>query len=366
MKHISTLILISSALIGAIAIDYLATWPYIMTPLYAIPVLVAAYRLPLRGVAAIAALVTGINLVSGMLEGTPLEVVLLYTSGLLITSYLATALAWQRQETAQHARAAEQHAQAAEMAHQRLQEFLGMVAHDLRSPLAAIFGSLQILTRRAIQAPSAREQRPLQLIETATQSISRLLDDLRDASAAGAGHFAVHTAQSDLVAIARRVVELQQAPAADHQVVLDAPAHLEGMWDGQRLDQLLTNLVSNAIKYSPAGSEVQVSVRGGAGEACVRVSDHGIGLSPDQIQRLFQPFTRLYNGQEVQGAGLGLYISKAIVEAHGGRIWVESAPGQGSTFMVTLPTPAWSAGVRPRWKASPRAPSPPSKSWPTT
>jgi len=203
--------------------------------------------------------------------------------------------------------------------------------------LAAILGSLQILTRRAIQARSAREQRPLQLIETATQSISRLLDDLRDASAAGAGHFAVHTAQSDLVAIARRVVELQQVPAADHQVVLDAPAHLEGMWDGQRLDQLLTNLVSNAIKYSPAGSEVQVSVRGRAGEACVRVSDHGIGLSPDQIQRLFQPFTRLYNGQEVQGVGLGLYISKAIVEAHGGRIWVESAPGQGSTFMVTLP-----------------------------
>jgi signal transduction histidine kinase len=337
MKYVGTLILVSVALIGAIVIDYLATWPYLMTPLYAIPVLIAAYRLPRRGVVPIAALVIGINLVSGMLEGTPVEVVLLYTSGLLITVYLAIALAGQRQLSAQHARAAEQHAQAAELAHQRLQVFLGMVAHDLRSPLAAILGSLQMLTRQAPQAPPTREQRLLQLIETATQSMSRLLEDLRDASATGAGHFAVRAAQHDLVAIARRVVELQQAPAADHQVILDAPARLEGIWDGERLDQLLTNLVSNAIKYSPAGSEVQVSVRGGAGEACVRVSDHGIGLSADQIERLFQPFTRLYHGQEIQGAGLGLYISKAIVEAHGGRISVESAPGQGSTFMVTLP-----------------------------
>src|SRR5262249_22743963 len=153
-------------------------------------VLIAAYRLSPRGVAAIAVLVTGLNLVSGILEGTPIEVVLLYTSGLLITAYLATALAWQRQKTAQHARAAEQHAQAAELARQRLQEFLGMVAHDLRSPLAAVLGSLQILTRRAAQAPPTREQRLLQLIETATQSMSRLLDDLRDAGATGAGRFA--------------------------------------------------------------------------------------------------------------------------------------------------------------------------------
>jgi signal transduction histidine kinase len=340
MKYFSALIYIGVALIGALIVDYLATWPYIMTPLYAIPVLVAAYLLPPRGVAAVAALVLSINLASGMLEGTPIEVVLLYTSGLLITAYLAVALAWQRQKTAQHAGEAERHAQAAEQARQRLQEFLGMVAHDLRSPLAAILGSLQILTHRATQVPAARQQRVLQLIEMSAQSMNRLLDDLRDASTTGAGRFVVHTAQSDLAAIARQVVELQQAPAADHYLVLDAPNHLEGMWDGQRLSQLLTNLVSNAIKYSPAGSEVQVSVRGGAGEAQVCVSDHGIGLSPDQVQQLFQPFTRLYQGQGVQGIGLGLYISKAIVEAHGGRIWVESAPGQGSTFTVTLPQAA--------------------------
>jgi signal transduction histidine kinase len=124
-----------------------------------------------------------------------------------------------------------------------------------------------------------------------------------------------------------------------HHLVLEAPERLVGNWDGGRVGQLLANLVSNAIKYSPAGGEVRVALDCIGGEACVRVSDQGIGMSPDQIERLFQPFTRLYRGQEIHGLGLGLYISKAIAEAHGGRIWVESRPGQGSTFTVTLPLP---------------------------
>jgi signal transduction histidine kinase len=337
MKSVNALAVIGVSLVGAIIVDYLAPWPYIMTPLYAIPVLIAAYHLPPRAVVVIAALVILINTLSGLLEGTPIEVVLLYTSGLLISAYLAIALAWQRQRTAQHAQAVEQHAQAARVAQQHLQEFLGMVSHDLRNPLAAIQGSLQVLAHQPTPALPARQQRVLQLVETAAQSMSRLLDDLRDASTIGAGRFSIRTTSTDLVVIARRAVELQRAPALDHRLILEAPMRLEGTWDDQRLNQVLTNLISNAIKYSPAGSEVRVSVRDGTDEARVCVSDHGIGLSSDQLQRLFQPFTRLYQGQEVQGIGLGLYISKAIVEAHGGRIWVESAPGQGSAFTVALP-----------------------------
>ena len=123
MNHFRALISIGIVLIGAMVIDYLAPWPYIMTPLYAIPVLIAAYRLPPRGVAVITTLATLINLMSGLLEGTPLDVVVLYTSGLLITGYLAIALARQQQQIARYAGVAEQHAQAADLAHQRLQEF---------------------------------------------------------------------------------------------------------------------------------------------------------------------------------------------------------------------------------------------------
>ena len=335
MKHFRALIPIALALIGAMVIDYLAPWPYIMTPLYAIPVLIGTYRLPPRGIAMITTLAAVINLISGLLEGTPLAVVLLYTSGLLIIGYLSIALARQRQEIARYAGVAEHHAQATELAHQRLQEFLAMVVHDLRNPLAAILGSLQLLQQSATQTFPARQQQMLQLSVAAARSMERLLDDLRDAGTIGAGHFAIRKAQADLAEIARRVAALQQTTATHHHLILDSPEHLEGMWDGERLNQLLTNLISNAVKYSPAGSAVQVSVCGGAGEACVSVADHGMGLNPKQIQQLFQPFVR-YN-QAIEGLGLGLYISKAIVESHGGRIWVESVPGQGSTFMVALP-----------------------------
>jgi signal transduction histidine kinase len=185
MKHFRALTLIGLALIGAMVIDYLAPWPYIMTPLYAIPVLIAAYRLPPRGVAVIAGLATAINLISGLLEGTPLDVVLLYTSGLLITGYLAIALARQRQEIARYAGVAEQHAQAAELARQRLQEFLAMVVHDLRNPLAAILGSLQVLQRPAAtpsSAPAAgvaAERGGGALDGSATGRLARRWDDRR-------------------------------------------------------------------------------------------------------------------------------------------------------------------------------------------
>jgi signal transduction histidine kinase len=335
MKHLRALIPIVIMLIGAIAIDYLAPWPYIMTPLYAIPVLIAAYRLSPRGVAAIAMLAMVINLMSGLLEGTPLDVVFLYSSGLLITGYLACALARQRQEVALYAGLAEQHAQEVNLAHQRLQEFMAMVVHDLRNPLTAILGSLQVLQQPKVHILPARQQQVLQLSAAAAHSMIRLLDDLRDAGRVGVGHFEIRKSQIDLVEITRRVTALQQTTATNHRFILDAPEHLEGMWDGERLNQLLTNLISNAVKYSPAGSAVQVSVCGGAGEVCVSVADHGIGLDPKQIQQLFQPFVR-YN-QTIEGLGLGLYISKAIVESHGGRIWVESVPGQGSIFNVALP-----------------------------
>jgi signal transduction histidine kinase len=337
MKRASTLLLMSTTLIGAIAIDYLAPWPFIMTPLYAIPMLVAANRLSPRAVVATAALVTAVNCASGLLEGTPLEVVLLYTAGLILTAYLAVALAWQRQVSARHADEAERQARAAELAHQRLQVFLGMVIHDLRNPLAAVLGYLQLLNRSLAPVTPDKQRRVLLSLEAAANQMRRLVDDLRDAGTIGAGRFAIRTARGDLVQVARRVIDLHQVAANGHHVMLDAPERLEGEWDGERVSQLLANLISNAIKYSPAGGEVRVAVRQIADEAVVRVSDQGVGLSGEQIGQLFQPFTRLHHDQEVQGTGLGLYISKAIAEAHGGRIWVESEVGQGSTFTVALP-----------------------------
>jgi signal transduction histidine kinase len=337
MKHSITVLQIGGALLGAMIVDYFATWPYIMTPLYAIPVLIAAYRLPPRGVAGITAMVAIINIASGLLEGTPLDITLLYTSGLLIAAFLAVALARQRQVTARYARIAEQQAQESDLARQRLQQFLAMVAHDLRNPLAALFGALQVLERPELPPLSARQQQVLGLSMSSAASMIRLLDDLRDASRIGTGHFTLRKSQTDLAEIVRRVAELQQPLAPAHRLIIEMPEHLEGMWDGERLNQLLANLISNAVKYSPAGGAVRISACGKPAEACISVADQGIGLDASEMQRLFQPFTRIIHAPDIEGLGLGLYISKAIVEAHGGRIWVESTRGQGSAFKIALP-----------------------------
>src|SRR5262249_26809423 len=127
---------------------------------------------------------------------------------------------------------------------------------------------------------------------------------------------------------------------------------LEGRWDRQRLRQLLANLVSNAIKYSPDGGEVRLVIDRQPGEAIVRVSDQGIGISPKDLPQLFQPFSRLNPHAAANGTGLGLYISRAIVEAHQGRFAVPGDPGSGSPSEVPPP-------LRAHGQAPPRPPERP-------
>ena len=141
----------------------------------------------------------------------------------------------------------------------------------------------------------------------------------------------------DLVEVACSVVD-QQAHHGGHRVLLEAPDRLEGVWDRDRIAQALTNLVSNAIKYSPEGTTVWVKIRRTADEAIVSVKDQGPGIAADEIPLLFYPYSRFYRESRARGLGLGLYITKGIVDAHGGHIVVES-PGrdQGSTFSFSLP-----------------------------
>lgn len=225
---------------------------------------------------------------------------------------------------------------AAEAARENLQRFLGMVAHDLRSPLTAVRGYTQLALHDTGNEP-AKVHRALVTIDDAARRMDRLVGDLLDAARIGAGRFEIQPSRVNLVAILRKVVEQQQATAPRHQLVLEAPTYLEGVWDPARIAQIFTNLVSNAIKYSPHGSVVRVTATGEDREAVVCVIDQGVGISPDQIQRLFQPFNRAGQEQAATGTGLGLYIAKGIVEAHHGRIWLESTVGQGSRFCVALP-----------------------------
>jgi|GEM_PF-4498221 len=225
--------------------------------------------------------------------------------------------------------------QEADEARQHLQQFTAMIAHDLRPPLLTITGNLHQIARR-LPVQSERERNSLQTCENAVGLMRRLVDDLLDTTQMSVGQFSISRSRVNLSDIASQVVEERQARAPEHTIVLNAPPVLDGFWDADRVYQLLTNLVTNAIKYSPSDTTVQVRLTRRNDVALIAVSDQGRGIPPEQMGRLFQAFSRLGPNPDLPGAGLGLFIARGIAEAHGGRIGVESREG-GTTFWVTLP-----------------------------
>jgi signal transduction histidine kinase len=333
IRLISTIVLpllIGLSLLVAFAIDrFLLPPSYVASSLYAIPILLTTRRFCPRMVAGVGLLAVLLNLLNVFLDHIPLAGWLFGLIALLLISYLAVLLAIQRQEVAQLAREAEE-------ARHQLQQFLGLVSHDLAQPLTTIQGYAQLLSRQTEVLQPKHQQRAQTAIEAAVRQMQRLIGDLKAAAQIGSGHFTLQPAPMDLVGLLRAVVSEQQATTSCHHLLLEALEPVEGRWDQDRLHQLFTNLLSNAIKYSPKGGEVCVRVQQTPQDALVSVSDHGIGMTPEQRAVLFQPFVRLNQAEAISGSGLGLYISKAIVEAHGGRIWVESEAGQGTTFYVAL------------------------------
>jgi signal transduction histidine kinase len=214
------------------------------------------------------------------------------------------------------------------------QEFLALVCHELGNPLTTILGYTQILQRRG-----TLDEPQTAIMVRQAHVLHRLLQDLQDASLLDVGQLQLQRVQADLVELVRDYAAQSGALSPVHTIRIEAPeVPLEGWWDRDRLGQVLGNLLSNAIKYSPEGGEILVEVESLGEQARIAVTDQGLGMAPEAISGLFQPFHRLQaTAQRAQGLGLGLYVARAIVEAHGGQIAVQSEPGQGSTFTVTLP-----------------------------
>ena len=214
---------------------------------------------------------------------------------------------------------------------ERLQrDFFAMVTHDLRTPLTVIRSSAQMLQMRREYREAAVAR-----ILSASDRMVRLINDLADLVSLEDGHIALHREPVRLGELAREVVTT--LPEADRpRVVVEPMDHeVEGNWDPARLGQVLQNLIDNALSHAP-GSSVQVSVESTDGDARVTVSDDGPGIDPEHVPLLFERFYRA-SATGAGGLGLGLYICRMLVEAHGGRISVESSPGNGSSFWVTLP-----------------------------
>jgi two-component system, sensor histidine kinase and response regulator len=214
-------------------------------------------------------------------------------------------------------------------------DFLAMITHDLKSPLTTIRGYAQLMQRT-----ERYDARQLQVISEQTQYLARLIDDLHALSRLEQGQLVLQREPMDL----RDLVELTVAQAklltSQHTFVLAAPDQpVVGSWDRDRVAQVLDNLLSNAVKYSPNGGEIAIEVAMGPAAVELAVRDQGIGIPGDSLDRVFTRFYRVDAARVagIKGSGLGLAICKGLVEAHGGAIRVESEPGRGSAFTVTLP-----------------------------
>nr|AYM53672.1 sensor protein [Cystobacter fuscus] len=224
-------------------------------------------------------------------------------------------------------------------------QFLSMASHELRTPLTPLKATLELLIRQSGSGPGMspeRQRDTFARLKRQVDRLTRLIGDMLDVSRLQSGRFTLTVAPMDVGALAREVVERIQSarPERARQLTLEVPAEpLVGRWDEQRLDQLLTNLVENALRYSPPDTPVAVRVREEAD--CVRldVEDRGIGIPRESLPQLFTPFFRARNAAEhyAGGLGLGLAICREIVERHGGGIQATSdGPGQGTCFTVRL------------------------------
>ena len=218
-------------------------------------------------------------------------------------------------------------------------EFVASVSHELRTPLTSILGHLELLADRSDLPSDATEQ--VLIVERNALRLAHLVSDLLHVAQVRYGGVQIARTRVDLAVLVGDSLEAVRpiAGASDIDLLLDAPESMPAMVDEQRMRQVVDNLVSNALKYSDAGGTVQVTLCRRGGRFEISVADDGIGIDAEEQARLF---TRFFRGKQAQermtpGTGLGLNIVKAIVEAHGGIVRVESAPGVGSTFSVSIP-----------------------------
>ena len=218
------------------------------------------------------------------------------------------------------------------------EEFLSMAGHELRTPLTSLQFQLHSLRKRL---ESGESQKALDLLgRTAAQveRLGRLTEELLDVTRITSGRLALEPEETDLGQLVGEVAERWKDTArrAGCELRIDAPRGVTGLWDRSRLDQVATNLISNAIKFG-GGKPIEIRVEPDTDRVQLIVRDYGIGISPEDQARIFDRFERAVSKQSYGGIGLGLWIARQIVDAHGGRIEVASESGQGSTFRVELP-----------------------------
>ncbi|HZR99827.1 MAG TPA: ATP-binding protein [Chloroflexota bacterium] len=218
--------------------------------------------------------------------------------------------------------------------------FLSAMSHELLTPLAIIQGQAETLRYPALRAEQAQVDRVLDAIKDEAARLQRLVQNVIDTARASAGELEVAPAPASLAPLVARAVQRFTARSRRHRFVSEVPSALPAVLaDLDRLESVLYNLLDNALKYSPRGGTVAVRAVARAEEVEVSVEDEGVGIPPGEEAHVFAPYYRAAPHSDVraQGSGLGLYLCKAVLDAHGGRIWIEPRPERGAAVRFTLP-----------------------------
>jgi signal transduction histidine kinase len=218
--------------------------------------------------------------------------------------------------------------------------FISVISHELQTPIAIIKGYADLLSEPDQTLPPDTMRQKMSTIAAEADRLSKMVENLLYASRIQAGGLKLNREPVALELLAQHVVQRLGSLSPIHVVRALVPADLPPVLaDYERLEEVLVNLVENAIKYSPKGGQVEITARTTSDEVIVSVSDEGIGVAEKDRDRLFERFSRLDSRlvRQMKGTGLGLFICKSIVEAHGGRIWAEPVSGSGSRFSFSLP-----------------------------
>jgi signal transduction histidine kinase len=241
------------------------------------------------------------------------------------------------------------------------EEMASIIAHDLRAPLAVISGYIQFLIERAGKYGLPHPARQaLQGIQSSTKSLDRLVSDLLEVARLEARRVSIRRQWVDLPVLAHDLVARLSTTIPTHNLRIEVRGELPRVWaDPARVEQILTNLLTNAAKYSSPGTDILIRLRRLDGEVEVSVADRGPGIPPRELAHIFDRYYRVRSAEtRAEGLGLGLYITKGLVELMGGRIWAVSRLGVGSTFHFTLPTSAKPARRRGEPREAGKRPEP--------
>lgn len=216
---------------------------------------------------------------------------------------------------------------------------LAQIAHDLKNPLSSIALETELLDARGVSCDGCDARQAMARIRRNVRFLDRMIYDLVDACTLHDGRFALRRGRVELGKLLATVVERVVPHSERHRVVVEAQRPVEALVDELRIERVVANLLDNALKYTPSDAQIAAGLTQDSttNSATVSISDSGPGLMPAEIALLFQPYRRGANVRGRTGSGLGLYVSKQIVEAHGGRIGVESGTGAGARFYFALP-----------------------------